>query len=115
MLSKRGHDITVVSNGREAVTATLTGGFDVVLMDLQMPELGGLDATREIRAHEKQAGGHAYIIAMTAHALKGDRELCLEAGMDGYVTKPIDRTELFAAVEGAPTRRLHAEDSSWTS
>ena len=115
MLSKRGHEVAVVGNGREAVTAVLTGAFDVVLMDLQMPELGGLDATREIRAHEKHAGGHTYIIAMTAHALKGDRELCLEAGMDGYVTKPIDRTELFTAVEGAPPHRLHAEDSSWTS
>jgi signal transduction histidine kinase/CheY-like chemotaxis protein len=115
MLTKRGHTVAVVSDGRAAVTATLSGQYDVVLMDLQMPELGGLDATREIRARERRSGGHAYIVAMTAHALKGDRELCLEAGMDGYVTKPIDRTELFAAIEGAPAGRLHAEDSSWTS
>jgi signal transduction histidine kinase/CheY-like chemotaxis protein len=100
MLKKRGHDVTVVTTGREAVTQAIRGRFDVVLMDLQMPELGGLDATAEIREHEQHAGGHTRIVAMTAHALKGDRERCLTAGMDGYLAKPIDRTALFEAVEG---------------
>jgi two-component system sensor histidine kinase/response regulator len=100
MLKKRGHDVTVVTTGREAVDAAIRDGFDVVLMDLQMPELGGLDATAEIREHEQHTGGHTRIVAMTAHALKGDRERCLTAGMDGYLAKPIDRNALYEAVEG---------------
>jgi CheY-like chemotaxis protein len=102
MLKKRGHDVTVVATGRDAVTQAIQGRFDVVLMDLQMPELGGLDATAAIREHEQHAGGHTRIVAMTAHALKGDRERCLTAGMDGYLSKPIDRAALFEAVEGRP-------------
>jgi len=99
MLTRRGHRVTVVSTGRQAVDAVVRGGVDVVLMDLQMPELGGLDATAEIRAHERALGTHTHIVAMTAHALKGDRERCLKAGMDGYLSKPIDRDALYAAVE----------------
>src|SRR5204863_8994944 len=83
--------------------------FDVVLMDVQMPELDGFEATALIRAHEKRAGGHIPIIAMTAHAMKGDRERCLQAGMDGYVSKPIQPQELVQALEtlgtGAAGRR----------
>jgi CheY-like chemotaxis protein len=101
MLTKRGHQVTVVGTGRAAVEAVARTRFDVVLMDIQMPELGGLDATAEIRERERLTGGHVRIIAMTAHALKGDRERCIAAGMDDYVAKPIDRIELFEAVECA--------------
>jgi CheY-like chemotaxis protein len=99
LLTKRGHDVTVAGNGRQALAALDAGTFDVVLMDVQMPEMGGFEATAEIRRRESERGGHLRIIAMTAHALKGDRERCLAAGMDGYIAKPIDRVELFDAVE----------------
>ena len=99
ILEKRGHDVTIVNNGREAVAALEHGAFDVVLMDVQMPELGGFEATAIIRETERTTGGHVRIIAMTAHAMNGDRERCLEAGMDGYLSKPIDRDMLCATVE----------------
>jgi len=102
ILEKRGHDVTIVNNGREAVAALEHGAFDVVLMDVQMPELGGFEATAIIRETERTTGGHVRIIAMTAHAMNGDRERCLEAGMDGYLSKPIDRDMLFAIVEDSP-------------
>ena len=70
------------------------GKFDVVLMDLQMPEFGGLEATAVIRKHEERTGAHVPIYALTAHAMKGDRERCIEAGMDGYLSKPIQPREL---------------------
>jgi signal transduction histidine kinase/CheY-like chemotaxis protein len=89
LLSCWGHHVTVASNGREAVAAFQPGSFDLVLMDIQMPEMDGLQATEAIREAERQSGGHVPIVAMTAHALKGDRELCLQAGMDGYIAKPI--------------------------
>jgi len=101
LLARRGHDVTVVENGREALDALDRQAFDVVLMDLQMPEMGGLEATAAIRERERRNGGRVRIVAMTAHALKGDRERCLAAGMDGYLSKPIDRLELFNAVEQA--------------
>jgi PAS domain S-box-containing protein len=97
MLEMQQHDVTIASNGRqalEALEALDKGGFDVVLMDIQMPELDGLDATREIRRREQTTGEHVPIIAMTAHAMKGDRERCLESGMDEYVSKPIRMKEL---------------------
>jgi len=99
LLLSEGHSVTVANNGREAVAAAETGNFDLVLMDLQMPEMDGLEATAILRANERNRGGHLPIIAMTAHALKGDRERCMEAGMDGYTTKPINAEELFAAIE----------------
>ncbi|HJW02280.1 MAG TPA: ATP-binding protein [Azospira sp.] len=98
LLEKRGHRVTPVGNGREAVVALEAGGFDLVLMDMQMPEMDGLEATRLIRAREASVGGHVPIIAMTANAMAGDRERCLEAGMDAYVSKPIQRDEFFAAI-----------------
>jgi signal transduction histidine kinase/DNA-binding response OmpR family regulator len=100
LLTKRGHDITVAANGREALAALERGAFDLVLMDVQMPEMGGLEATAAIRERERVHGGHLRIVAMTANAMAGDRERYLAAGMDGYVSKPIHAASLFAAVEG---------------
>lgn len=88
MLEKMGHRATIAKNGYEALSLLKSGTFDLVLMDVQMPEMDGLTATREIRKNERQTGSHIPIIAMTAHAMKGDKARCLEAGMDGYVTKP---------------------------
>ncbi len=99
MLERRGHIVTVVNNGAEALNAFAPGRFDVILMDVQMPVMGGFDATQAIRGREEREGGHVRIIALTAHALQRDRERCLAAGMDGYLPKPIDRLDLFAAVE----------------
>lgn len=97
-LGAEGHEVVVVNNGREAVETFEKQTFDVVLMDVQMPEMDGLEATSEIRRREQTRGGHIPIIAMTANAMKGDREKCLEAGMDGYVAKPIDRKQLLKAL-----------------
>jgi len=98
ILEKLGHRVTVVSSGREAVSAVQSGTFDIIAMDVQMPEMDGLEATAEIRRRERTTGTHIPIIAMTAHAMKGDRERCLEAGMDGYTSKPIRITELEQAI-----------------
>ncbi len=89
---------TIVENGRLAIAALEKEDFDLVLMDVQMPEMDGLTATARIRALEKKSGGHVPIIAMTAHAMRGDRERCLEAGMDDYVSKPISFASLMEAV-----------------
>ena len=99
MLEKRGHKVTVAGDGREAVDALERDAYDLVLMDVQMPEMGGLEATALIRAREQHTGGHTRIVAMTAHAMTGDRERCLEAGMDDYLSKPIDPQTLFAIAE----------------
>ncbi len=102
LLQKRGHSVRAVENGREAVSAVRTArapGFDVVVMDLQMPEMSGLEATRDIRARESPSAGRLPIVALTAHAMQSDRERCVEAGMDGYLSKPIDVDELIATVE----------------
>ena len=100
LLEERGHSVVVVSNGRAAVEQVAAQPFDVVLMDVQMPTMDGLEATAAIRRAEAQTGGHVPIIAMTAHAMKGDRDRFLAAGMDGYVAKPVRPHELYAAVEG---------------
>ena len=100
-LEKAGHSVAVAINGEEAVTALGREAFDLVLMDVQMPVMDGFEATRRIREQEQTTGRHQQIVAMTAHALKGDRERCLEAGMDGYVSKPIRNSELFAAIAAA--------------
>jgi CheY-like chemotaxis protein len=101
LLERQGHAVTIASNGREAVDAMDRESFDLVLMDIQMPEMDGLEATLAIRAKQLASGAHTPIIAMTAHALKGDRERCLEAGMDGYVTKPIRPPDLYHALASA--------------
>ncbi|MCY3788580.1 MAG: response regulator, partial [Gemmatimonadetes bacterium] len=100
LLEERGHSVAVVNNGRAAVEQVAAQPFDVVLMDVQMPEMDGIEATAAIRRAEAQTGGHVPIIAMTAHAMKGDRDRFLAAGMDGYVAKPVRPHELYAAVEG---------------
>jgi two-component system sensor histidine kinase/response regulator len=99
LLTRRGHRVTVVANGREAIEALGREPFDVVLMDLQMPVMGGIDATIRLRENEQGSGRRLPVIAMTAHAMRGDRERCLDAGMDGYLSKPIDKEALYAAVE----------------
>jgi CheY-like chemotaxis protein len=103
VLEKQGHHVTIANTGKEAVQAQESRDFDLILMDVQMPEMDGFEATKAIRAREGETGGHVPIIAMTAHALKGDRERCLAAGMDDYIAKPIRARELaqrFAAVVG---------------
>jgi two-component system, sensor histidine kinase and response regulator len=98
LLTKRGHTVVPARDGREAVAAATSGSFDVVLMDVQMPEMDGLEATRAIRSAELVSGGHVPIIALTAHAMKGDAERCLGAGMDGYISKPVVAEALFAKI-----------------
>ncbi len=99
MLEKRGHRVRLACNGLEALAELERRRFDLVLMDVQMPEMDGLEATRRIRQRERSQGGHMPVIAMTAHAMKGDRERCLEAGMDGYVSKPVRWEELLSEVK----------------
>ena len=101
LLEQRHDRVAVVSNGRDAVERSAGESFDVILMDVQMPEMSGLEATAAIREREKLTGGHIPIVAMTAHAMRGDRERCLAAGMDAYVSKPLRPDELMAAVDGA--------------
>jgi two-component system sensor histidine kinase/response regulator len=99
-LSKRGHTVLIATNGREALHVLETQTVDLVLMDVQMPEMDGFEATAAIREKERTTGAHLKIIAMTAHALKGDRERCLAAGMDGYLSKPVQAEELLTVAEG---------------
>jgi CheY-like chemotaxis protein len=99
MLGKRGHTIVSSANGLEALAALEKEKFDLVLMDVEMPEMDGFEATREIRARERATGGHVPIVAMTAHAMKGDRERCLDAGMDAYVAKPIRAQEILETMD----------------
>ncbi len=99
LLERQGHSVRVASNGRDALELLEREEVDLILMDIQMPEMGGGEATAAIRERERTTGGHTPIIAMTAHAMKGDREKYLQAGMDGYVSKPIRRQELFDAIE----------------
>jgi two-component system, sensor histidine kinase and response regulator len=104
LLEKRGHTVVLAGNGRAAVAAFEREPFDVILMDVQMPEMGGVEATAAIRAREN-GGGRIPIIAMTAHAMSGDREACLAAGMDGYVAKPISKQPLLDQIEALTPSR----------
>jgi PAS domain S-box-containing protein len=99
LLERRGHSVIVAEDGRQAISAIEKHTFDLVLMDVQMPEMGGLEATKLIREKEGSAGRHVPIVAMTAHAMQGDRERCMEAGMDGYLAKPIDPKTFLQTVE----------------
>jgi PAS domain S-box-containing protein len=98
ILEKRGHAVVMACNGKEALAVLERELFDLVLMDLEMPEMGGFEATAHIRRREQGTGRHVPILALTAHAMKGDRERCLAAGMDGYVAKPIQARELYQAI-----------------
>jgi signal transduction histidine kinase/DNA-binding response OmpR family regulator len=95
LMGKHGHEVSVVENGKRAIETLQSQRFDIVLMDVEMPEMDGLEATAIIRRQEQQAGVHVPILAMTAHAMKGDRERCLDAGMDDYVSKPVHADQLF--------------------
>src|SRR5262245_41093745 len=123
LLRKQGHRVSVAVNGREALTALDASGegkgaYDIILMDVQMPVMGGYEATRAIREKEKRTGGHVPILAMTAHAMAGDRERCLAAGMDGYIAKPIRqdrlREEILRLVSGVESGVAPAEGHAAT-
>ena len=107
LLEGRGHRVVAVGTGREALEAARSRHFDIVLMDVQMPDMDGLEATTRIRSDERDSGTHLPIVALTAHALAGDREHCIRAGMDGYLMKPIDSQKLFETIHNLtePARR----------
>jgi two-component system sensor histidine kinase/response regulator len=119
LLEKAGHNVVLATNGKEALTVleqVRSPGFDIALMDIQMPEMDGMEATAAIRDREKSSGKHLRIIAMTAHAVRGDRERCLDGGMDGYISKPIHPRDLFVEIErclaGIERSTTMAENSS---
>ncbi len=120
LLEKRGHHVMVAGNGREALAALEKENFDLVLMDVQMPEMDGFEATAAIRNREKGTANHQPVVAMTAHAMKGDRERCLAAGMDGYLSKPIRPQELdnvldqYVAIRQAPANSNRVPEPSKT-
>jgi CheY-like chemotaxis protein len=99
LLKKRGFAATAAMDGKEAVAAYEGGQFDLILMDVQMPEMNGIEATAIIRERERTNGTHVPIIALTAHAMKGDRENCIAHGMDGYISKPLDAGRLFEEID----------------
>ena len=110
LLEKRGHTVVLAETGRAVLTAIEERTFDLVLMDVQMPEMDGLEATAAIRKREKSSGKHLPIIAMTANAMIGDKEHCLRAGMDGYVAKPLSVKDLFEAIEALLARPAGSTD-----
>jgi CheY-like chemotaxis protein len=111
LLEKFGHRVTVAGNGLIAVQSWRNGTYDVILMDVDMPELNGYGATAQIRALEQESGAHITIIGLTAHAMQGSRENCLAAGMDGYLSKPIDTKALWAELEGLSGATATTEDA----
>ncbi len=126
LLESWGHHVTVANDGQEAVDLWSGQSFDLILMDVQMPNLDGLDATRIIRQKEESTGAHIPIVALTAHALKGDREKCLEVGMDRYISKPVRRHELYRAIKtffvspgeesaADPTGQVKAAEIAWST
>ena len=108
LLQKRGHTVTIANNGNEALKALSRASFDLVLMDVLMPEKDGLTATTELRKREQVSGLHTPVVAMTALAMKGDKERCLEAGMDGYISKPVRPQELDGILEQYISLRKNA-------
>jgi CheY-like chemotaxis protein len=98
LLTTAGHRVRLAHDGLQAVDLYQQEAFDLICMDLQMPEMGGLEATKQIRCLEQETGRHVPIIALTAHAMQGDRERCIDAGMDGYVSKPVRRDELTSEI-----------------
>ena len=96
VLTHNGHSVATAANGVEALWLVERRPFDVILMDVQMPQMDGFEATEKIRGRESRTGGRGPIVAMTAHAVKGDRERCLAAGMDDYISKPLDLSQLLA-------------------
>lgn len=111
LLRACGHKVLITSDGREALSSWAHDHFDIVFMDVQMPNMDGIQATRKIREAERRRGGHVPIIAVTAHALVGDKELCLEAGMDLYLTKPVNRSKLIEALTLAEGRNTTASET----
>jgi CheY-like chemotaxis protein len=112
LLEKRGHRIVVAGDGRQALEVLNNEEFDLVFMDVQMPHMGGVEATAAIRKEEEGSGGHMPIIALTAHAMNGDREKYLASGMDDYLAKPIRSRELDEILEryqARPSRRTHSD------
>jgi CheY-like chemotaxis protein len=99
MLEQMGHTVTAVRNGKEVLQTLENQSFDIILMDVQMPRMGGLEATRAIRKSEKESNIRTPIVAMTAHAMEGDQELCLEAGMDAYIAKPISSDQVYEIIK----------------
>ena len=101
MLEICGHNVTIANNGIEAIEVITKETFDIILMDVEMPLMNGYEATSKIRDMEKEAGGHIHIIALTANVMSGDREKCLNAGMDDYITKPVHMKDLMDAIQKA--------------
>lgn len=119
-LEKMGHMVTIASNGREALDLFKTHSYHLVFMDVQMPEMDGFTATRTIRAHEKETGSHIPVVAMTAHAMKGDRERCLESGMDDYLAKPVNSREIADAIRrifplATSSATVSSQSNHWTA
>jgi two-component system sensor histidine kinase/response regulator len=112
LLEKHGHAVTVAENGRKALETFDKEPYDLILMDVQMPEMDGWEATQAIRMKEKATGGHIPIIAMTAHAMKGDEERCIAAGMDDYLTKPIRTAALLEALDKIARRQPETADTA---
>jgi CheY-like chemotaxis protein len=109
ILEKRGHIVVLAGNGREALESLRKETFDLVLMDVQMPDIDGLEAARVIRESEKVTGMHVPIVALTAHAMKGDQDKCLAAGMDGYLSKPVHAADLLRTIEAYSKMKLGFE------
>jgi CheY-like chemotaxis protein len=111
MLEKRGHSVVVVNDGLEALKTLDADTFDLVLMDVQMPRMDGFEATAAIRRLDKMNRAHVPVVAMTAHAMTGDRERCLAAGMDDYISKPISARALFDVIDRAVGAATEPDDS----
>ncbi|MCP5467681.1 MAG: response regulator [Deltaproteobacteria bacterium] len=99
LLTEEGYDIVIANNGHEVLDLLKKDKFDLILMDIQMPEMSGMEATQAIRQEEQETGKHIPIIAVTAHAMKGDREKCLDAGMDDYISKPVNPRQLYDVIK----------------